>query len=84
MNDTPYSPALCLCACVFGFCSSCLGSLLPDIIIRLVGDHRLGTGYGFLLLFEGAGSMLGGPVAGRWRSGVVVASGLWQLALGLC
>ncbi|XP_043229784.1 monocarboxylate transporter 13-like [Amphibalanus amphitrite] len=81
--------ALAVCACVFGFCSSCLGALLPDIIIRLVGDHRLGTGYGLLLLFEGAGSMLGGPVAGMLFDYMLVydysfyLSGALLLAAGL-
>ncbi|XP_037090533.1 monocarboxylate transporter 14-like [Pollicipes pollicipes] len=81
--------ALCVCASVFGFCSSCLGALLPDIIIRLVGDQRLGIGYGFLLLFEGAGSMLGGPVAGMLFDYMLVydysfyLSGVLLMAAGL-
>ncbi|XP_037089822.1 LOW QUALITY PROTEIN: monocarboxylate transporter 14-like [Pollicipes pollicipes] len=81
--------ALCVVASVFGFCSSCLGALLPDIIIRLVGDQRLGIGYGFLLLFEGAGSMLGGPVAGMLFDYMLVydysfyLSGVLLMAAGL-
>lgn len=56
--------ALAVCASMFGFFSACLGALLPDVIIRLVGKQQLSSGYGIILLFESAGSIVGGPLAG--------------------
>ena len=55
---------LSVCASVFGFASCSLGALTPDIIIGLVGESRLAVVYGYLMLFEAAGFMLGAPIAG--------------------
>ena len=52
---------------IFGFLSAVGGPLLPPIIIEFLGNHNLAIGYGFLLLFEGAGSFAGPPLAGKSR-----------------
>ena len=49
---------------IFGFLSAVGGPLLPPIIIEFLGEHNLAVGYGILLIFEGAGSFAGPPLAG--------------------
>ena len=50
---------------IFGFLSAVGGPLLPPIIIEFLGEHNLAVGYGILLIFEGAGSFAGPPLAGK-------------------
>ncbi|KAL3846511.1 hypothetical protein ACJMK2_017491 [Sinanodonta woodiana] len=49
---------------LFGLFSGCFGTLLVSILVEILGLHRFANGYGCLLLFEAAGQMLGGPIAG--------------------
>ncbi|TRY78776.1 hypothetical protein TCAL_01742 [Tigriopus californicus] len=46
---------------LFGFFSGCIGPMIPDILIQLLGRRSLALGYGILLLFEATGSF-GGPL----------------------
>ena len=50
---------------IFGFISAVGGPLLPSIIIEFLGEENLAIGYGFLLIFEGLGSFVGPPLAGK-------------------
>lgn len=58
-----YTAIVIVCV-IFGFLSAACGTLLPDIMIEFLGKERLGIAYGFLLIFEGTGSLLGPPAAG--------------------
>ncbi|KAK3577995.1 hypothetical protein CHS0354_013659 [Potamilus streckersoni] len=49
---------------LFGLFSGCFGTLLVSILVDILGLHRFANGYGCLLLFEAAGQMIGGPIAG--------------------
>ena len=59
-------PGLMCIAVLFGIFSGCFGTLLVSILIELLGLHRFANGYGCLLLFEAAGQLLGGPLAGMY------------------
>ena len=59
-----YAGLMCICV-LFGIFSGCFGTLLVSILIQLLGLHRFANGYGCLLLFEAAGQLLGGPLAGE-------------------
>lgn len=56
--------SLMFVAILFGVFSGCFGTLLVSILIQILGLHRFANGYGCLLLFEAAGQLLGGPLAG--------------------
>ena len=58
-------PGLMCLAVLFGIFSGCFGTLLVSILIQLLGLSRFANGYGCLLLFEAAGQLLGGPLAGK-------------------
>ena len=60
-------PALVCAAVSFGFFSGCFGTLLVSILIQILGLHRFANGYGCLLLFEAAGQLIGGPLAGEFN-----------------
>ncbi|XP_074651969.1 monocarboxylate transporter 13-like [Tubulanus polymorphus] len=49
---------------LFGFFTGCIGSYMPDLVIKFLDIHHLAVGYGCLLVYEGTGTLLGGPVAG--------------------
>lgn len=48
-----------------GFLSATLGCLLPLLLVEFLGLHRMANGYGFLLIYEAVGSLLGAPAAGK-------------------
>ena len=52
-------------AVLFGLFSGCFGTLLVSILIQILGLRRFANGYGCLLLFEAAGQLIGGPLAGK-------------------
>ena len=54
---------MCL-SVLFGIFSGCFGTLMVSIVIQILGLNRCANGYGFLLLFEAAGQLTGGPLAG--------------------
>lgn len=53
-----------ICCAIFGFCSAGIGTILPDVVVNLVGQERFGPAFGFILIFEAAGTLAGGPVSG--------------------
>ena len=57
--------ALQVYAALFGFLTACFGSMLPLVIVDIVGADLITNGYGYVLLFMAFGTMAGGPVAGR-------------------
>ena len=57
--------AVILSNVIMGFISAVGGPLLPSIIIEFLGEENLAIGYGFLLIFEGLGSFVGPPLAGK-------------------
>ena len=57
--------ALMVLAILFGFCSASFGVFLPQIIIDYLGVKLLSSGYGYMLVFEAIGTLLGSPVAGK-------------------
>lgn len=58
-------PLLMACSIIFGMLSGCFGTLLVNILIKLLGLHRFANGYGCLLLFMAAGQLIGASVAGK-------------------
>ena len=58
-----YAGLMCL-SVLFGIFSGCFGTLMVAIVIQLLGLHRFANGFGCLLLFEAAGQLTGGPLAG--------------------
>ncbi|XP_014668395.1 PREDICTED: monocarboxylate transporter 14-like [Priapulus caudatus] len=54
---------LLYCALI-GFLSASWGALLPAILVDAIGKFRMASGYGFVMVYEAVGIMLGGPVAG--------------------
>ena len=55
---------LSLFAGLFGFLTGSFGALLPQCIIKILELEYLASGYGYLLVFEAAGTLLGAPVGG--------------------
>ena len=49
---------------LFGFLTGSFGALLPQCIIQILSLEYLASGYGYLLVFEAAGNLLGAPVGG--------------------
>ena len=65
---TPFGKSfgsLMFIAVLFGLFAGCFGTLLVSILIQILGLHRFANGYGCLLLFEAAGQLTGGPLAGK-------------------
>ena len=56
---------LMILSAAFGFLSACIGPLIPQIITDFLSVELLPSAYGYLLVFEAAGSLLGPPVAGK-------------------
>ena len=52
---------------VFGVLTGCYGIAVIDIIIRILDVSRVGTGFGYVLLFMGIGQSIGGPLAGGYK-----------------
>lgn len=61
-----YSALMCF-AVVFGVTTAALGSVLPILIVNCLSVEMLPSGYGYMLVFEAIGTLIGGPVAGRLR-----------------
>ena len=61
----PIFPWLLGYSCLFGFLTACFGSMLPIMITEILDLSLLNSGYGYVLLFEGLGTVLGGPLAGK-------------------
>ncbi len=59
-----FCPGVMVTSVIFGLVSAVGGTLLPPILIDFLGPDKLGASYGFLLIFEGTGSLIGPPVAG--------------------
>lgn len=71
---TPFGqsfPSLMFIAVMFGLVSGCFGTLLVSILIQILGLHRFANGYGCLLLFEAAGQLTGGPLAGKYEGKLI-------------
>ena len=56
---------LALMSAAFGFFVSCFGPLVPQIITDFLSVKLLPSGYGYLMVFEAVGSLLGPPAAGE-------------------
>jgi len=56
--------ALLIYAGLFGLLTACWGTILPQVIIEIVGAHMISSAYGYVLLFMVIGSLAGGPSAG--------------------
>ena len=57
-------PALVVYAAVFGALSAALGTVTPEAVIAVCGVRRLAAGLGYVMVFQAAGMLLGGPAAG--------------------
>ena len=57
--------ALQVYASLFGFLTACFGSMLPVVIVDIIGAGLITNGYGYALLFMAFGALAGGPVAGK-------------------
>ncbi len=53
-----------ICA-LFGVSSASTGSALPLVITELVGLDSMSDGYGYILIAEGIGTLLGPPITGN-------------------
>ena len=51
-------------AALFGFFTACFGTILPQVIIHIVGADLITNAYGYVLLFMAIGTLAGGPTAG--------------------
>ena len=51
----------------FGFLSAAIGPLIPQIVTDFLSVELLPSAYGYLHVFEAAGSLLGPPTAGKWH-----------------
>lgn len=60
---TSYSTLLAV-AVAFGLTSAFIGTLLPQVISDFVTVELVPSGYGYILMFEAAGNLLGPPTAG--------------------
>ena len=58
--------SLAILSAALGFLSATIGPLLPQIITDLLSVELLPPAYGYLLLFEAVGSLLGPPTAGKF------------------
>ena len=52
---------------VFGFLSAAFGTLLPQVIVTVLDLSLMASGYGYILIFEAIGTLLGAPVAGGYQ-----------------
>jgi predicted MFS family arabinose efflux permease len=59
-------PVMVTVSAIFGFFTGSFGTYLPDILITFLCLHRMPCGYGYLLIFEGIGQLLGAPIAGKY------------------
>ncbi|XP_013386021.1 monocarboxylate transporter 12 [Lingula anatina] len=59
-----------ICSIIYGLFTAPFGSLLPDVLVRIVGKHRMTAGYGMLMVLGGIGTILGAPVAGWLYDGL--------------
>jgi len=53
-----------ICAAIFGLMTACFGTILPQLLIKILDISRLTNAYGFLLIFMAMGTLAGGPLAG--------------------
>ena len=51
-------------AALFGFLLSMICGCLPSVVVDILDVTLLPSGFGYILLFEAAGSLLGAPIAG--------------------
>ncbi|OWZ68463.1 hypothetical protein AYX14_01438 [Cryptococcus neoformans] len=78
-------------AVVFGLVAPGYMGIIPQIIVQLFGPTNLATNVGILLLFNGPGNLMGGPIGGALfdASGrtsfkyMIITSGCLQIAGGL-
>ena len=52
-------------AVAFGLCTSSFGSMVPLVVSDILGPAMIASGYGFVMLFNGVGQTIGGPLAGK-------------------
>ena len=52
-------------AAAFGMLVGCFCVKLPSVIIQILDVDLLASGYGYMLLFEAMGTLLGAPMAGN-------------------
>jgi predicted MFS family arabinose efflux permease len=64
--ETSYAALVCYCS-IYGFCFGVQLGLLPVIILELFGLHRLTSAYGYAMLGDGIGCLLGPPLGGKIR-----------------
>lgn len=50
---------------VYGFFTSCFGSMIPQILLAFLGPALVTNSYGNLLLFEAVGMTVGGPLGSK-------------------
>ena len=55
---------LSLYAGLFGFLTGSIGALLPQCVIQILELKYLASGFGYLLVFDASGTVLGAPVGG--------------------
>ena len=52
---------------VLSFLVGCFCVKLPDIVIQILNMKLLASGWGYMLMFEAFGALLGPPIAGKLR-----------------
>ncbi|CAB3367999.1 Hypothetical predicted protein [Cloeon dipterum] len=85
-GDKPWLPvsktyAVCLIVCVifFGLSFAANYSFTPVLLVQLVAMERFSAAYGLMLLVQGAGNLIGPPLAGM----ISDLTGNWDLAFYL-
>ena len=53
------------CCAFFGLSSAALGTMVPIVILDILGPDSMANGYGNLMLFEAIGQVSGAPVASK-------------------
>ncbi|XP_013386015.1 monocarboxylate transporter 13 isoform X2 [Lingula anatina] len=59
-----------ICSVIYGLFTAAFGSLLSDVLLRIIGKDRFTAGYGMLMVFGGIGTTLGAPLAGWLYDGL--------------
>lgn len=54
----------CVFACIYGLVAPGYLGLMPQIVVTIFGPHSLASNTGILLLFNGPGNLIAGPLGG--------------------
>jgi MFS family permease len=54
----------CVFACLYGLIAPGYLGLMPQIVVTIFGPHALASNTGILLLFNGPGNLIAGPLGG--------------------